>query len=86
MTNKRGNGTTLPTFGLYRQGHVMSGVVLLPEGSQSLVHVDLLLLWLLLQRLGVSWCVTKKKKQQHTNKEISYNTAEGRLERAGKSA
>lgn len=76
----------LPTFGLHRQGHVMGRVVFLPEGSQTLVHVDLLLLWLLLQSLCVSWWVTGKKPQNPPPKkgnQHSYNAAEGRFKRAG---
>lgn len=59
----------------------MGRVVFLPEGSQTLVHIDLLLLWLLLQSLCVSWCVTKKKtpqKNPQANKEISTATTQRR--------
>lgn len=76
----------LPTFGLHRQGHIMGRVVFLPEGSQTLVHIDLLLLRLLLQSLCVSWRVTKKTKKTKTGKQGNQqgcNTAEGRFKCAG---
>lgn len=76
----------LPTFGLHRQGHVMGRVVFLPEGAQALVHVDLLLLWLLLQSLCVSWWVTGGGGGHHPRKQgnqHSDNAAEGRFKRAG---
>lgn len=63
----------------------MGRVVFLPEGSQTLVHVDLLLLWLLLQCLCVSWCVTEKETKKSGN-QLSFNTAERRLQRAAISA
>lgn len=42
----------------------MGRVVLLPEGTQPLIDIDLLLLWLLLQCLGISWCVTSEQSIQ----------------------
>lgn len=44
------------TFRLHSQSHVVGRVVLLPEGTQPLIDIDLLLLWLLLQGLCISWC------------------------------
>lgn len=55
------------TFRLHGQGHVVGRVVLLPEGPQPLVDVDLQLLWLLLQRLGVPWC-------RHTQESDQFST------------
>lgn len=45
----------LATFGLHCEGHVVSRVVSLPEVSETLVGVDLLLSGLVLQGLSISW-------------------------------
>lgn len=57
----------------------MGRVVLLPEGTQPLVDIDLQLLWLLLQRLGISWCVTS---EQSIQQQLQHS-AENGLKNAG---
>lgn len=42
------------TSGLHSEGHVMSGVVSSPELLQALISIYHLLLWFMLQSLGIS--------------------------------
>ncbi len=44
---------TFLTFGLHSQRHVVGRVVVLPEGTESFIDIDLIFLWLLLQCLGI---------------------------------
>lgn len=72
-------GWSLLTFWLHGQGHIVGRVVLLPEGTQPLIDIDLQLLWLLLQRLGISWCVTSEQSIQQQLQ----RSAENGLKNAG---